>query len=79
MVTPNAQGKGIGKKLCEHSLQVAKKRGYLGIQFNIVVSTNTSAINLWKKYGFKIIGTLPKAFRHSKLGYTDTYIMFRPI
>jgi len=79
MVTPNVQGKGIGKKLCEHSLQVAKKRGYLGIQFNIVVSTNTSAINLWKKYGFKIIGTLPKAFRHSKLGYTDTYIMFRPI
>ncbi|HYF32520.1 MAG TPA: GNAT family N-acetyltransferase [Chitinophagaceae bacterium] len=79
MVSPNSRGKGIGKLLCEHSIEFAKQKKYVGIQFNIVVSTNTSAINLWKKLGFEIIGTTPKGFRHKKLGLVDTYIMFRQL
>ena len=79
MVSQNAQGKGIGKKLCEHSIQFAKESGYKGIQFNIVVSTNKGAIELWKKYGFEIIGTTSKGFRHSKLGFVDTYIMYKSL
>ncbi|MEW7277441.1 N-acetyltransferase [Aquimarina sp. 2201CG1-2-11] len=79
MVNPNAQGKGVGKKLCEHSLQIAKKRKFEGIQFNIVVSTNEGAVALWKKYGFQIIGTTPNGFRHSKLGLIDTYIMYKKL
>ncbi len=76
MVSPKAQGKGIGKLLCEHSIQFARESGYVGIQFNIVVSTNVRAIELWKKYGFQIIGTTPKGFRHPEQGLVDTYIMF---
>lgn len=79
MVNPKFQGRGTGKFLCEHSIQFAKKQGYLGIQFNIVVSTNTYAIELWKKYGFEIIGTTPRGFRHKELGLVDTYIMFRDL
>jgi len=79
MVTPKAQGKGIGKMLCEHSLQLAKKNGFIGIQFNMVVSTNIGAIKLWENYGFEIIGTTPKGFRHSKLGFVDTYIMYKSL
>jgi ribosomal protein S18 acetylase RimI-like enzyme len=79
MVNPNYQGRGTGKLLCEHSLQFAKDKGYLGIQFNIVVSTNVIAVELWKKYGFKIIGTTPKGFRHKTLGLVDTYIMFKDL
>ncbi|WP_299440302.1 GNAT family N-acetyltransferase [uncultured Aquimarina sp.] len=77
MVNPDAQGKGIGKKLCEHSLKIAKENNYEGIQFNIVVSTNKGAVKLWEKYGFQIIGTTPKGFRHSELGLVDTYIMYK--
>ncbi len=77
MVNPNAQGKGIGKKLCEHSLETAKRNGFEAIQFNIVVSTNKGAIELWKKYGFEIIGITPKGFRHYELGLVDTYIMYK--
>jgi len=77
MVNPNTQGKGIGKKLCEHSIEVARKKNFEGIQFNIVVSTNKGAVELWKKYGFEIIGTTPKGFRHSELGLVDTYIMYK--
>ncbi|SDX90600.1 Ribosomal protein S18 acetylase RimI [Lutibacter oricola] len=79
MVSPNAQGKGIGRKLCEHSLEVAKKDNFEAIQFNIVVSTNVGAVELWKKYGFEIIGITPKGFRHSKLGLVDTYIMYKDL
>lgn len=79
MVKPNSQGKGIGKKLCEHSLKIAKENGFEAIQFNIVVSTNKGAVELWKRYGFKIIGTTPKGFKHTKLGLVDTYIMYKDL
>lgn len=79
MVSPEAQGQGIGKKLCEHSLQFARKSAYQAIQFNIVVSSNQSAIALWKKYGFEIIGTIPQAFKHLDLGLVDAYMMYKSL
>ena len=79
MVSPDHRGKGIGKLLCEHSIQFAKEKGYYGIQFNFVVSTNKVAVELWRKSGFRIIGTTPKGFRHKELGLVDSYIMFREV
>jgi ribosomal protein S18 acetylase RimI-like enzyme len=79
MVNPKYQGRGVGKLLCEHSIKFAKEKGFLGIQFNIVVSTNESAVKLWQKFGFAIIGTTPKAFRHKTLGLVDTYIMYKEL
>ena len=55
----------------------AKKAGYEAMQFNFVISTNQAAVALWQKLGFSIVGTLPKAFRHQKLGYVDAYVMHR--
>jgi ribosomal protein S18 acetylase RimI-like enzyme len=49
------------------------------MQFNFVVSTNTAAIRLWKQLGFKIVGTLPGAFRHAEKGYVDVYVMYRSL
>lgn len=77
MVSPAAQGVGIGRLLGEHSLVEARSQGYLAMQFNYVVSTNTAAIMLWKKLGFSIVGTLPKAFRHKRLGHVDAYVMYQ--
>lgn len=79
MVHPDHQGKGVGRVLCNHSIEHAKNCGYRGIQFNIVVSTNTAAVALWQKCGFSIIGTTPGGFRHPQLGYVDTHIMFRSL
>jgi L-amino acid N-acyltransferase YncA len=79
MVHPEAQGKGIGKRMCEHSVIYARGNGYRGIQFNMVVSTNEVATALWKKCGFRIIGTTPGGFHHATLGYVDTYIIFREL
>jgi len=77
MVHPDAHSQGIGRMLGEHSIEEAKRQGYKAMQFNIVISTNTAAVNLWQSLGFEIIGTAPKAFRHKKLGFVDTYIMHR--
>ena len=49
------------------------------MQFNFVVSTNERAVNLWKRHGFTIVGTLPKAFLHPTRGYVDAFVMFRAL
>jgi L-amino acid N-acyltransferase YncA len=77
MVDPAEHGKGIGEMMGRHCLSQAQKAGYLAMQFNFVVSTNTAAVSLWKKLGFSIVGTLPKAFRHQQSGYVDAYVMYR--
>jgi hypothetical protein len=53
--------------------------GYRAMQFNLVVSTNTAGIRCWQKSGFQIIGTLPGAFRHRRLGFVDAHIMFQTL
>lgn len=77
MVDPAAHGRGIGRALGEHCLEEARRQGYAAMQFNFVVSTNAAGVALWKKLGFEIIGTLPKAFRHATLGDVDAYVMHR--
>ena len=79
MVDPDARGLGIGRLMGEHSLVEARRRGYRAMQFNFVVSTNTSAVHLWQELGFKIVGTLPRAFCHAQKGFVDAYVMFRSL
>src|ERR1700749_912196 len=77
MVDVDVRGKGVGRAMCEHSLEEARRAGFRAMQFNIVVSTNESAVALWKKLGFSIVGTLPQAYRHRELGLVDAYVMHR--
>jgi ribosomal protein S18 acetylase RimI-like enzyme len=79
MVASNAQGRGVARSMCLHSLEIAKERGFRGMQFNHVVSTNTRAVALWQALGFTIVGTLPKAFNHPTHGYVDSFVMFRAL
>lgn len=76
MVHPNAQGRGIGEAMARHSIQEARQLGFKAMQFNIVVATNFPAIQLWQKLGFKIIGTIPEAFKHMSKGFVDAHIMY---
>ena len=79
MVARDAEGAGVGRRMAEHCLSEARRMGFRGMQFNFVVSTNTRAIHLWNQLGFKIVGTLPGAFRHPEKGYVDAYVMFRSL
>jgi L-amino acid N-acyltransferase YncA len=79
MVAASARGQGIGRAMGEHCLAEARRLGFRAMQFNFVVSTNESAIRLWKQLGFEIVGTLPGAFHHPQNGYVDVYVMFRSL
>jgi len=72
-----AQGQGIAATMCLHSQAEAKRLGFRAMQFNFVVSTNHAAIRLWKKLGFDVVGTLPKAFKHPSQGYVDALVMYK--
>jgi ribosomal protein S18 acetylase RimI-like enzyme len=63
----------------EHALEEARRLGYRAMQFNFVIATNESAVRLWRKLGFTIVGTLPRAFRHARKGLVDAYVMFRSL
>ena len=79
IVASNAQGSGVGRAMAEHCLAEARQMGFRAMQFNFVVSTNAPAIHLWKQLGFKIVGTLPGAFRHPEKGYVDVHVMYRSL
>lgn len=76
-VARDARGRGVGRALGRHSLDEARRRGFLALQFNLVVATNEASVALWRSLGFTIAGTLPKAFRHRELGLVDALVMYR--
>ena len=73
----NARGRGVASEMCRHSQREALSRGFHAMQYNLVVSTNTGAVRLWKQHGFEVIGTLPEAFRHPRLGFVDALVMYK--
>ena len=77
MVAARAAGRGIGEALCRHSMDEARRLGFTAMQFNLVASTNRRAVELWRRCGFAIVGTVPKAFRHPSHGMVDAYVMHR--
>jgi len=77
MVAAEARGQGLATRMCEHSQHVAKKLGFLAMQFNFVASSNEGAVKLWTKLGFETVGRLPKAFNHPLQGYVDALVMYK--
>jgi len=76
MVAATARGKGVGTALCRYALDWARARGYAGMQFNAVVETNYSAVEIYRRLGFTIIGTVPGAFEHPARGRVGLHIMY---
>jgi ribosomal protein S18 acetylase RimI-like enzyme len=74
-----ASGRGVARRMCAHSLEHAKACGFRAMQFNFVVSTNERAVRLWESFGFRIVGRLPAAFQHPKLGYVDALVMYHEL
>jgi RimJ/RimL family protein N-acetyltransferase len=79
VVVPVAYGRGVARAMCVHSLDEARGRKFKAMQFNFVVSSNDRAVQLWQRMGFAIVGRLPRAFEHPRLGFVDAYVMSRTI
>lgn len=79
MVDPAASGRGIGRALAAYVVGRHREQGYAGIQFNAVVETNTAAVHLWRSLGFRIVGTVPGAFRSASHGRVGLHVMYLPL
>jgi ribosomal protein S18 acetylase RimI-like enzyme len=79
VVSPSATGRGIAQAMCEHSLNHARSRGFLAMQFNFVLKSDERRVKLWERAGFQTVGRIPKAFRHPALGLVDALVMFRAL
>lgn len=76
MVAQKAQGRGVGRALCEFAVARAKEFGFAGMQFNAEVSTNANAIALYRALGFVTIGTVPGAFDSASRGRVGLDVMY---
>lgn len=76
MVSPAAQGRGVGRRLATYVIEWHREHGFVGIQFNAVVETNTVAVRLWQDLGFEVIGTVPGAFDSATHGRVGLHVMF---
>jgi GNAT superfamily N-acetyltransferase len=76
MVAADTRGRGIGGALVRDALGWARGRGYAGMQFNAVAASNTSAIELYQRHGFAIVGTVPGAFDHPTQGRVGLHVMY---
>lgn len=77
VVAPAAMRRGVARAMCAHSLERACQRGFLAMQFNFVISTNSRAVMLWQRCGFEICGVLPGAFDHPEHGMVDALVMYQ--
>ncbi|GAA5786073.1 GNAT family N-acetyltransferase [Chitiniphilus shinanonensis] len=77
MVAEAARGRGVASAMCIHSLDTARALGFTAMQFNFVVGTNQGAIRLWERHGFQIVGRMPDAYRHARLGKVPALVMYR--
>lgn len=67
----------MGRALCEEALDWARRHGFAAMQFNAVVETNTAAVELYRRLGFSVIGTVPESFAHPARGRVGLHVMHR--
>jgi ribosomal protein S18 acetylase RimI-like enzyme len=79
MTAFGTQGRGVARAMCADSLERARAAGFTATQFNFVIASSERAVRLWQACGFAIVGRLPGAFRHPRLGEVDALVMHRAL
>ena len=79
IVQPSARGLGIGRYMGENMLAIATAKGYTAVMFNVIFSTNTASLNLWKSLDFSILGIIPNAAELIDGRKADAVIMYRAL
>ena len=77
MTHAEARGRGIATAMAQDSFTRAGAAGFTAMQFNLVIATNEQAVRLWQKLGVQVVGRLPLAFRHKRLGLVDALVMYK--
>ena len=75
-VKSDKRGFHIGERLVKDSLKVAAELGFRILQFNAVVATNTHALHLYERLGFKQLGRIPRGFLMKDGHYEDIILHY---
>ncbi len=77
VTAPGAEGRGVARAMLADAMDRARGQGFRAMQFNFVVASNIRAVATWERAGFAVIGRIPEAFRHPRLGLVDALVMHR--
>jgi RimJ/RimL family protein N-acetyltransferase len=69
---------GLGTTILKEFIEIAKKRGFEILQLS-VFANNTRALNVYKKCGFKEIGSLSRDIKLPDGAYTDRILLELPL
>ncbi len=75
-VRSDVRGRHIGEIIVKDCIARAKELGFRILQFNAVVATNIHARHLYKRLGFKELGTIPGGFRMPDGSFEDIVPQF---
>ena len=76
MLLEKACNMGIGGKMMIHCLNKCKDIGVLQAEL-LVVADNDRALNMYKNFGFEIVGTIPRALKYSDGTFATEYKMVK--
>ena len=71
-------GLGLGKTMLATILEIAAACGYEQAELE-VVTTNSSAVHLYKSLGFEIYGEQPRSMKYKDGSYADEYLMVKSL
>ncbi len=74
-VLRNYWGVGLGNRMTRHAFSIAKEIGIKMIELD-VYSGNKTALNMYRKLGFRKVGVLPKWIKH-RTKTRDKIIMYK--
>lgn len=79
IVQPSWRGRGMGRLMGEAMLELAARRGYTAVMFNLVFASNIPSLNLWLSLGFETIGRIPHAAHLSDGRFVDALMLYRAL
>ena len=78
-VRPGARGRGMGEALVRDCMARGAEYGFRILQFNAVVASNSSAIRLYERLGFRRLGRVEGGFRRPDGTYADILLLYIPL
>lgn len=75
-VRSDLRGRHLGEIIVKDCIVKARELGFRILQFNAVVATNIHARHLYKRLGFKELGTIPGGFRMPDGSFEDIVPQF---
>lgn len=76
MLLEKACNIGIGGKMMIHCLNKCREIGVLQAEL-LVVSNNERALNMYKSFGFEVVGTIPRALKYLDGTFATEYKMIK--